>query len=180
MPAPWPSPTSKQSQPPGLSNGGASAISRMKNAKRTTSLMYAVGDGKAAQVRAIQTSRTLCNVFAPENLEPNVATHPRMEDVVYWGMSWNVPRYDKPLHDRLQAHFGKINAEAVIGDVLPTVRTGGLQASLYDLTAMKLWTANARAEGESGPLPAYMRTFVEVDMAQVFSDAKIYSKRSSK
>lgn len=148
-----------------------SAIARVRKAPRTTSLMYAIGDGRAGRVRGLQTSRTLCNVFDWQDLEPNVPTHPRLEDVVYWGMSWNVPRYDQPLHARLKANYGKINAEVVIKDILPRVGTGNLQATVYDLTAQKIWTANARADGESGPLNAYARAFVEVDMRAVFKRA---------
>ncbi|NLH15039.1 MAG: hypothetical protein GX455_00525 [Phycisphaerae bacterium] len=147
------------------------AITRVKNARRTTSLMYAIGDGRKGRVKALQTSRTLCNIFDWDNLEPNVQTHPRLEDVVYWGMSWNVPRYDQPLHDQLKVHYGRINAPVVIENILPTVRTGNLQVAIYDLTALKIWTANARAEGESGPLNAYERTFIEVDMKTVFERA---------
>jgi isopenicillin-N N-acyltransferase-like protein len=152
------------------------AIARVKNARRTSSLMYAIGDGRKGRVNALQTSRTLCNVFTWDNLEPNVQTHPRLEDVVYWGMSWNVPKYDQALHDQLKVHYGNINAVTVIENILPTVRTGNLQATVYDLTAMKIWTANARAEGETGPLNAYERTFVEVDMKAVFQRAKELAK----
>ena len=115
-------------------------------------------------------------MFDWDNLEPNVQTHRRLEDVVYWGMSWNVPKYDQPLHDQLKAHYGKINAATVIETILPTVRTGNLQVAVYDLTAQKIWTANARAEGESGPLNAYERTFVEVDMKAVFQRATELAK----
>lgn len=154
------------------------ALVRLRNAKRTSSLMYAVGDGHLGHVRAIQTSRTLCNVFDAENLEPNVPTHRRIQDVVYWGMSWNVPRFDQPLHDRLVANHGRINAQTVIYDILPTVRTGNLQATVYDLTALKIWTANARAEGEHGPLNAYERQFVELDMKEIFKRAGELTQRS--
>ncbi len=153
-----------------------SAIARVRNAKRTTSLMYAVGDGRKGRVKALQTSRTLCNVFDWDNLEPNVQTHPRLEDIVYWGMSWNVPKYDQALHDQLKAHYGNINAAVVIEKILPAVRTGNLQVAVYDLTAQKIWTANARAEGETGPLNAYERTFVELDMKAVFHRAKELAK----
>ena len=148
------------------------AVARVRNAKRTTSLMYAIGDGRLGRVRALQTSRTLCNVFDPDNLEPHVPTHPRLEDVVYWGMSWNVPKFDQPLHDRLKANYGNINAKTVIEDILPRVRTGNLQATVYDLTANKIWTANARAKGEAGARNAYERAFVELDMQAVFQRAR--------
>ena len=154
-----------------------SAIARVRKAPRTTSLLYAIGDGRQGRVKALQTSRTLCNVFDWQNLEPNVSTHPRLEDVVYWGMSWNVPAYDKPLHAQLKSHYGNINAAVVIKQILPRVRTGNLQATVYDLTAQKIWTANARADGESGPLNAYERAFVEVDMRAVFERARELTKQ---
>lgn len=148
------------------------ATDRLKNAKRTTSLMYAVGDGEMGQARAYQTSRTLCNVYDPTNLEPLVDTHPRIDDIVYWGMSWNVPAFDKPLHDMLKKNYGSLNGEVVIREILPTVRTGNLQVAIYDLTDMLVWTANARADGEKGPLQAYERQFVKLDMNKLFSREK--------
>jgi len=144
------------------------AITRIKNAPRTTSLLYGVGDGKFGQLRGFQTSHTLCNVYDPDNLEPLTATHKRIEDIVYWGMSWNVPAYDGPLHDKLTEHYGNINAEVTINDILPSVKTGNLQTVVYDLTDMKIWVANARADDETGPLPAYERQFVCFDTADLF------------
>ncbi len=147
------------------------ALERVRETPRTTSLMYAIGDGEIGQVRALQTSHTLCTVYDPTNLEPLTATHPRIPDIVYWGMSWNIPKYDGPLADRLKAHYGRINAKVTIEDILPTVRTGNLQAVVYDLTDLRVWVANARATDEQGPLQAYSRPFVEIDMEQVFREA---------
>jgi hypothetical protein len=144
------------------------AISRIKNAPRTTSLLYGIGDGEIGQLRGFQTSHTLCNVYEPDNLEPLTPTHQRIEDIVYWGMSWNVPAYDGPLHDKLIEHYGKINADITISDILPSVKTGNLQAVVYDLTAMNIWIANARADDENGPLPAYERQFVRFEMNELF------------
>jgi hypothetical protein len=148
------------------------AIQRICSTKRTTSLMYAVGDGELGQARSFQTSRTLCNVFDPTNLEPLTATHPRIEDIVYWGMSWNVPAFDKPLHDMLQKHYGNLTGEITLREILPTVRTGNLQVAIYDLTDMVVWTANARAEGESGPLNAYQRAYIKLDMKKLFQQTQ--------
>ncbi len=152
------------------------AIERVRRTPRTSSLMYGIGDGEYGQVRALQTSRTLCNVYNPDNLEPLLPTHPRIPDIVYWGMSWNVPQFDKPLHDKLKEHYGKINAKVTIEDILPSVKTGNLQAVVYDLTDMRIWVANARAKGEAGPLNAYSRPFVEIDMKEVFDRAVKLSK----
>lgn len=147
------------------------AIERVRKGPRTTSLIYAIGDGRLGQARSLQTSRTLCNVFDPDNLEPNVPTHPRIKNIVYHGMSWNVPAYDKPLHDMLKRHYGKIDAEVTIREILPTVRTGNLQVVVYDLTDKVIWTANAQslANKEKGPLDAYKRAYVRLDMNKVFA-----------
>ncbi len=149
----------------------ASAIDRVRRTPRTTSLMYALGDGGFGEVRSLQTSRTLCNVFDDATLEPLTETHPRIPDVVYHGMSWDVPEYDRPLHDKLVEHYGRINAQVTIEDILPSVGTGDLQAVVYDLTALRVWVANAKASDEQGPLNAYERPFVEIDMNRVFRHA---------
>lgn len=149
------------------------AIDRVRRTPRTTSLMYGIGDGELGQLRGLQTSRTLCNVFAPDNLEPLTESHPRLEDVVYWGMSWNVPKFDRALHDKLVEYYGNINAEVTINNIVAQVGTGNLQTVVYDLTAMKMWVANARADGEAGPLEAYNRQFVEFDLPALFSRDRI-------
>ncbi len=148
------------------------AIDRICGATRNTSLLYAVGDGKKGEARSLQTSRTLCNVFDPSNLEPMTPAHPRIDDIVYWGMSWDVPAFDKPLHDMLLKHYGSLTGEVTIREILPTVGTGNLQVCIYDLTNMILWTANARAQKEEGPLNAYQRAFVRLDMDELFSQEK--------
>lgn len=144
------------------------AIARMENTPRISSLMYAIGDGNFGQVRALQTSRTLFNVFNATNLEPLTDSHPRIDDIVYWGMSWNVPKYDQRLHDQLVKHFGKLSGEITVTEILPAVETGNLQAVVYDLTDMKIWVANAKADDESGPLEAYHRQFIEVNLHPLF------------
>ena len=148
------------------------ATKRIKNAKRTTRLLYGIGDGKSGQLLGFRTSSTRCNTYSPENLEPVTKSHKRISDIVYWGMTWDYPEYDGPLHDKLIEHYGKINAEVTINDILPSVKTGDLQTVIYDLTEMKIWVANARADHESGPLPAYNRKFVEFDMSAIFETAE--------
>jgi len=148
------------------------AIARIQRTPRTSSLMYAIGDGRLGRLAGLQTSHTLCHVYNSDNLLPLTPTHQRIKDIVYWGMSWNVPSYDGPLHDKLIEHYGRINAEITINDILPFVRTGSLQAVIYDLTAHTLWWANAKADEESGPLPAYLRTFLAFNMKKIFAEAR--------
>ncbi len=146
------------------------ALRRIRRARRTTSLLYAVGDGKSGEFRAIQASRTVFNVFSPDDLEPLTPTHPRIPNIVYWGMSWDVPKYDKPLHDMLVKYYGNLTAEITVREILPTVRTGNLQVAVYDLTNQIVWTANAAAveHGEPPPLDAYDRPYIRLDMRRLF------------
>ncbi|NOY83173.1 MAG: hypothetical protein GXP31_19440 [Kiritimatiellaeota bacterium] len=146
------------------------ALRRIRRARRTTSLLYAVGDGKSGEFRAVQASRTVFNVYSPEDLEPLTPTHPRIPNIVYWGMSWDVPKYDKRLHDMLVKHYGKLTPELTVREILPTVGTGNLQVAVYDLTNQIVWTANAAAveHGEPPPLAAYDRPYIRLDMRSLF------------
>lgn len=148
------------------------ATYRLKTAKRTTRLLYGVGDGKLGELRGFRTSSTTFNSYSPENLEPVTSAHQRINDIVYWGMTWDYPKFDGPLHDKLIEHYGKINAEVTINDIIPSVKTGDLQAIVYDLTDMTVWIANAGAEHETAPMPAYDRQFIEFDMNAIFNKAK--------
>ena len=91
-------------------------------------------------------------------------------------MTWDHPKYDSLLHNKLVEHYGKINADVTINDIVSSVKTGDLQTVVYDLTDMKMWVANASADHEKGPLPAYDRQFIEFDMNAIFSKAKNFSK----
>jgi len=147
-------------------------IARMEKGPRTTSLLFAIGDGKKGEARGLQTSRTFCNVFDPDNLEPLTDTHPRIPNIVYWGMSWNVPKYDSRLSTMLTTHYGQLHGEITVREILPSVGTGNLQVAVYDLTNMVVWTANAGANDEAGPREAYNRAYVKLDMNQLFSREK--------
>ncbi len=156
------------------------ATKRIKTAKRTTRLLYGIGDGELVQFRGFRTSSTTFLTFSPENLEPVTPTHPRISDIVYWGMTWDYPKYDSLLHNKLIEHYGRINAHVTINDILPNVETGDLQSIVYDLTDMKIWVANAKANHESGPLPAYERQFIEFNMKAIFNQAKTMSIKNRK
>jgi len=146
------------------------AVQRVRRVPRTTSLLYAVGDGRTGRFCALQTSRTLCNVFTPDNLEPLVPTHPRIPHIVYWGMSWNVPKYDQRLSTMLRKYYGRLTPEIVVRDILPAVETGSLQVAVYDLTARKVWVANAAAvdAGEKPPLQAWKRAYIVFPLDDLF------------
>jgi len=148
------------------------SINRIANSKRTCNLILGVGDGKLNEFRSVQYSASVANFFDDENMMPQYDWHPRIDDVVYHGMDWLCPPYSEVLAKQLNTVYGNITAENVIRDIVPIVQTGDLHIALYDLTNEVLHTANARADSESGPLKAFDRTFVRIDMKPLWAEQK--------
>lgn len=148
------------------------SINRMTSAKRTCNLILGVGDGKLGTFRSVQYSASVANFMDDENLKPVADWHPRIENVVYHGMDWDCPSYNQILAQQINAFYGNLTAENVIRDVVPIVQTGNLHIALYDLTNDVLYTANARADYETGPRLAYDRTFIRIDMAALWAEPK--------
>jgi isopenicillin-N N-acyltransferase like protein len=145
------------------------SINRMANAHRTCSLILGVGDGKLPAFRGVQYSHDVANFFDDQNMQPVYDWHPRMTDVVYYGMDWLCPGFNVVMNKQLTQFYGNITAENTIRSITSIVQTGDLHIAIYDLTNMVLHTANARGDGESGPAMAYDRSFVRIDMNAVFS-----------
>ncbi len=104
-------------------------------------------------------------------------------------MDWLCPGFNQVLGKQLTALHGNITAENTIRDVVPIVQTGDLHIAVYDLPNEILYTANAKADNETGPPMAYdrwgcihihnhahtqyppsHRVFVRLDMAKVFAE----------
>jgi len=130
----------------------------IRRAHRTSSYLYCVGDGKIPSARALRTARDFCEVYDP-------ATYPgdRLEHVVYWSMGWERDgKWNRRVHDALQGRWGQIDHRTGTRDIMRGLGTGNLHAVAYDVTALKLWVANA----SPGPqvVPAYDRRFVPFDL----------------
>eukprot|EP00051_Salpingoeca_urceolata_P026450 m.477358 g.477358 ORF g.477358 m.477358 type:complete len:444 (+) comp20814_c0_seq1:1427-2758(+) len=141
----------------------------LKSAHRTCDLIFGVGDGKSKSFRSVQYSHSVANFFTDTDMEPTADWHPRMKDVVYYGMDWLCPGYSVVLHEQLQKHHGNITAENTIRDITAITQTGDLHIAVYDLTNMILHTANALKDGGKGPKLAYQRPFIRLDMKKVFA-----------
>ena len=89
--------------------------------------------------------------------------------MVYYGMDWLCPGYSVVLHRQLKALHGQLTPEVTVKNVVPIVQPGDLHVVISDLTNMKMFVANARGRGESGPLNAYDRQFIELDMNELFA-----------
>ena len=146
------------------------AINRITNAKRTCDLLLGVGDGNSNEFRGFQYSPEVANVFDDENLEPVEIWHPRIDDVVYWGMDWICSNDNKMLADQLLKYHGNITASNTIRHILPYVQTGDLHIAIYDHTNALMYVSFAASDTAIGPLNAYDRAFMKLDMANIFSE----------
>lgn len=79
-------------------------------------------------------------------------------------MDWLCPEFMATMAANITAHHGNITAEITLRHVAPAVQTGDLHVAIYDLHNGILHTANARKANASGPLAAYMRQYVRIDM----------------
>eukprot|EP00040_Diaphanoeca_grandis_P022057 m.118015 g.118015 ORF g.118015 m.118015 type:complete len:442 (+) comp28627_c0_seq1:48-1373(+) len=148
----------------------AASKTHLKTAHRTCDLIFGVGDGKSNQFNSVQYSASDANFFDDTDMMPVADWHPRMKDVVYYGMDWLCPGYTTVLHAQLQKNYGDITAATTIHDIVPIVQTGDLHIAVYDLTNMIMHVANARKTGAGGPALAYDRGFIELDMNKIFAE----------
>lgn len=147
------------------------ALNRMANAHRTCSLIFGVGDGKQPAFRGIQYSHSVVRFFNDLNMQPLYDWHPRMKNIVYYGMDWLCPGFSKVLHAQLQKHYGNISAETAIRDITAITQTGDLQCCYYDLTNGLLYSAHARSRTETGARLAYDRPFIRLNLTTLFAEA---------
>ena len=57
-------------------------------------------------------------------------------------------------------------------EMVGSVKTGNLQAVIYDLQQMVMYVANAKASNEQGPNDAYDRKFVKLNVGELFKVPK--------
>ena len=110
-----------------------------------------------SEFNGIEYSASVANFFTWQNLEPDASWHPKIENVVYWGMDWLCPGYSIVLAEQLQKYHGNITATITIREIVPIVQTGDLHIAIYDFVHNSMYVANARGDGESGPAMAYDR-----------------------
>eukprot|EP00591_Stephanopyxis_turris_P011699 CAMPEP_0195508264 /NCGR_PEP_ID=MMETSP0794_2-20130614/1517_1 /TAXON_ID=515487 /ORGANISM="Stephanopyxis turris, Strain CCMP 815" /LENGTH=450 /DNA_ID=CAMNT_0040635175 /DNA_START=51 /DNA_END=1403 /DNA_ORIENTATION=- len=148
------------------------ADNRITEAQKTCDLILGVGDGNSNTFHGYQYSPGVANIFNDTDLMPLEDWHPRIEDVVYWGMDWDCPNDNTMLSHQLNAFHGNITAENTIRDILPYVGTGNLHIAIYDHSNMFMHVATARSDGEGGELNAYQRQFLRLNMTQIFDEPR--------
>lgn len=146
------------------------AIDRITGAKRTCDLILGVGDGNSNSFRGFRYSPESALVMDDANLLPLTDWHPRIPDVVYWGMDWICENDNRMLSHQLNAYHGNISVHNTIRYMLPYVQTGNLHIAIYDHSAMTMHVAFAADSEYKGSLVnAYQRQYMRLDMASLFS-----------
>jgi len=147
------------------------SISRITSATRTCNLILGVGDGKLGMFRGFQYSHSVANVIDDENLQPvNASWHAPIENVVYWGMDWLCPGYNRVLGAQLSKYHGNITAENTIRYITSITTTGNLHIVISDLTNSQMWVGFGAGTNISGPVYAYQRSFLYLDGKKLFAE----------
>lgn len=147
------------------------SIARLKKTKRTCDLLLGVGDGKLQtdSFRGFQYSHSVLNVFDDKNLEPSNDTwHPKIGNVVYWGMDWQCPSFNQRFSEQLNLYYGKLSAETTIQHILPSIDSGNLQAVVYDLTDNFVYIAYGVVDSQQKKLNAFDRPFIRLNLTDIF------------
>jgi len=148
------------------------ASNRLINEKRTCDLILGVGDGKLAEFRGYEYSSSVLNIFDDENMEPyNQTWHPRITDVVYWGMDWICPYYNGLLSKQITEYYGQINPEISIRYLTAVEQSGDNHLAYYDLTNLLIYVAFAAPHDVGGSPNAYDRQFTLLNATELMNYA---------
>eukprot|EP00759_Apiculatamorpha_spiralis_P007291 PhF_6_TR14275/c0_g1_i2/m.22959 len=156
------------------------ATNRMINSKRTCDLILGVGDGKLGTFRGYQHSSSVLNVFDDMNLMPNASWHPKIPNVVYWGMDWICPGYSTALANQLNVSLGRITPELAIQNITAVETSGDLHIAYYDLTAMTFYVSFHKNTTTVGLDNAYDRQFTKFDLKELFAEKQIQIEEKNK
>jgi hypothetical protein len=140
------------------------ATNRMINAKRTCDLILGVGDGKSSQFRGYEYSSSVLNIFDDANLQPLEDWHPRIPNIVYWGMDWLCPTDNTVLSHQLLSDYGKLTPEVAIKNIVSVEESGDNHSAFYDLTNLIIYVSFAAPHNVSGPVAGYARQFTKLDV----------------
>jgi isopenicillin-N N-acyltransferase like protein len=137
------------------------AVEIFRQAHRTSSFLYCVGDAKIPDARALKAGPATFEVHAPQD-HGDLS----LDNMVFWSMGAD-SRWNPRVHDVLQRHWGQVSEHTGMLDVMRGLRTGDLHAVHYDATDLKLWVANATPAPANAP--GYDQNFVPFSLADVLA-----------
>eukprot|EP01125_Pyxidicula_operculata_P006359 TRINITY_DN2208_c0_g1_i1.p1 TRINITY_DN2208_c0_g1~~TRINITY_DN2208_c0_g1_i1.p1 ORF type:complete len:363 (-),score=85.76 TRINITY_DN2208_c0_g1_i1:40-1128(-) len=147
------------------------SINRMSQAPRTCDLILGVGDGKLNQFRGFAYSSSVLHVYDDKNMMPyNETWHPRIPDLVYWGMDWLCPGYNILLSNQLKKYYGQLTPEIGIKYISAVEQSGDNQVVFYDLKNKEFYVSFAAPFKSSGPTAAYDRQYTKLSATALFAE----------
>jgi len=144
------------------------SIYRLQTTKRTCSIYLGVGDQKVKSGRIFQYSSEQLNIW-DDKTQRNNTDHPQLNNVVYQGVRSTC------YHERLKMYSskGQLTAENTIRNIVSYSKTGDVHSAIYDFGNNYMYISNAAPlESTEGPTMAYERSFMRLNMTELFGDVK--------
>lgn len=146
-----------------------SALAMLENAKRTCAIHLGVGDSKTGTLSWVKYAARAFEVYNDSN-QLDTPEHPRMKNLVYVDKSSR--QTNTCYSSLLKKNYGNINVNSLIREIIPISQTGDTQSCVMDFANQAIYTSySAYLEGgEKGPLEAYDRQYVYVNLKQAFAE----------
>ncbi len=127
----------------------------VRDARRTSSFLYLIGDAKLPGARALKTGPKTFEVY-----DEKTTPYGALGNVVWMSMGADSP-WNRKVGDALKAQAGTLTVESAMKQITRGLHTGSLHTVYFDATDLKIWVANAAPDGS----PAYQRDSVCFDFA---------------
>jgi hypothetical protein len=147
----------------------SAAFNRIMHAQRTCSIWVGLGDSDMNQMRVVQYSHDILNIFSDRSY-PSYPNHPNFPGLVY------VDKYEQPSHSNclaglLQDSYGHIDASSLIRTA-SLLQTGDAHAAIYDYKGNYMYVAAASSPDHPPVIGAYDRPFLRLDMSAMWTEPK--------
>jgi isopenicillin-N N-acyltransferase-like protein len=153
-------------------NSVDNATYRLNNTHRTCDLILGAGSGEQSKFRAYEYSYSVLNVEDDTNMQPyNETWHPRIENIVYYGMDWLCPNYDEVLSQQLLTYYGNITSENAMKNIVAKTQTGNLHIAIYDYIQDQVYISfHSKSYDPSPYQKAYDRPYIQFNLPSLFEN----------
>ncbi|CAF2999086.1 unnamed protein product [Rotaria socialis] len=154
-----------------------SALTMFTNAHRTCSIHLGLGsyernvsamNDENIGFRGIEYSANELNIYNWEDMF-DTPHHPRLKNVVYWDKHVQ-PSDDPCLGSLLVKGYGQLSPEIIIQNITSVAETGNAINFVLDYGENAAYVAYSAPDDPQGPLEAYKRAHIRLDMAKLFSE----------
>jgi exportin-7 len=153
------------------------ALTMMINAQRTCSIHLGLGSyerntstnsNPIMGFRGIEYSAKEFNVFNWQDMYDTPA-HPRLKNVVYWDKHPQ-PSNHPCLGSLIVDAYGHLDPETIIRNITSLSKTGDALNLVFDYAENAAYIAYSAPDDKQGPLEAYNRVHIRLDMAKLFAE----------